>query len=118
MSPSRPEMLFRSRILCPCVISQFGVPYPDLEPGQGEGKRGGVEMPEGRVIAWLLAGREGPVGDYLRQPQAVVPVFGFTRLPFLQDSFLFLAVRTLCLHRRLPQNSPLTGRFRKRWKAR
>lgn len=62
------------RLLLNAILTQFGVPYPDLEPGQGEGKRGGVEMPEGRVIAWLLAGREGPVGDYLRQPQAVVPV--------------------------------------------
>lgn len=67
------------RLLLNAILTQFGVPYPDLEAcqgeeGKGKGKHGAAETPEGRVIAWLLAGREGPVGDYLRQPQAVVPV--------------------------------------------
>lgn len=67
------------RLLLNAILTQFGVPYPDLEAcqgeeGKGKGKHGAAETPEGRVIAWLLAGREGPVGDYLRQPQAVVPL--------------------------------------------
>lgn len=67
------------RLLLNAILTQFGVPYPDLEAcqgeeGKGKGKRGAAETPEGRVIAWLLAGREGPVGNYLRQPQAVVPL--------------------------------------------
>lgn len=67
------------RLLLNAILTQFGVPYSDLESCQGEEGKGkekhiAVETPEDRVVAWLLAGREGPVGSYLRQPQAVVPV--------------------------------------------
>lgn len=67
------------RLLLNAILTQFGVPYSDLEScrseeGKGKGKHTAVETPEDRVVAWLLAGREGPVGSYLRQPQAVVPV--------------------------------------------
>lgn len=67
------------RLLLNAILTQFGVPYSDLEScrreeGKGKGKHTAVETPEDQVVAWLLAGREDPVGSYLRQPQAVVPV--------------------------------------------
>lgn len=67
------------RLLLNATLTQFGVPYSDLEScrreeGKGKGKHTAVETPEDQVVAWLLAGREDPVGSYLRQPQAVVPV--------------------------------------------
>lgn len=66
-------------LLLNAILTQFGVPYSDLEScrseeGKGKGKHTAIETPEDRVVAWLLAGREGPVGSHLPQPQVVVPV--------------------------------------------
>ncbi|KIR53185.1 hypothetical protein I315_04222 [Cryptococcus gattii Ru294] len=63
------------RLLLNAILTQFGVPYSDLESCRSEeGKEKGKHNAVDGVVAWLLAGREGPVGSYLRQPQAAVPV--------------------------------------------
>ncbi|WVQ70129.1 uncharacterized protein L199_008354 [Kwoniella botswanensis] len=48
------------KLLLDAILSQFGVPRQSLS----DDKTGQVEVgPEDRVMAWLLAGRDGPVGD-------------------------------------------------------
>ncbi|WVQ71617.1 hypothetical protein IAR50_001157 [Cryptococcus sp. DSM 104548] len=54
------------RLLLNAILTQFGV--PQVQTGSA-GRDGNEEGAEERVMAWLLAGREGPVGDYgYRQP--------------------------------------------------
>ncbi|WWD01439.1 hypothetical protein V866_008383 [Kwoniella sp. B9012] len=48
------------KLLLDAILSQFGVPRLSL----ADDKTGEVDVgPEDRVMAWLLAGRDGPVGD-------------------------------------------------------
>nr|ODN99640.1 hypothetical protein L204_02073 [Cryptococcus depauperatus CBS 7855] len=47
------------RLLLDAILTQYGVPVIPTEK-----QRDQLETPEARVSAWLLAGREGPVGDY------------------------------------------------------
>ncbi|WWC90074.1 uncharacterized protein L201_005007 [Kwoniella dendrophila CBS 6074] len=56
------------RLLLDAILSQYGVPIESPKPSHdnnGEiSKEGTVNVkPEDRVTAWLLAGRDGPVGD-------------------------------------------------------
>ncbi|WVW83132.1 hypothetical protein I302_105150 [Kwoniella bestiolae CBS 10118] len=54
------------RLLLDAILSQYGVPRESPSPdGSRAGQEGmGIKVgPEDRVLAWLLAGRDGPVGD-------------------------------------------------------
>ncbi|ODO03425.1 hypothetical protein L198_02272 [Cryptococcus wingfieldii CBS 7118] len=54
------------RLLLNAILTQFGVPQAAPASANQDASDEGAEE---RVMAWLLAGREGPVGDYgYRQP--------------------------------------------------